>query len=349
MQINSSDILKISNPGKNGWPWTDSSLSLAPTLPDGQPWPKISIVTPSFNQAHFLEETIRSVLLQGYPNLEYFIIDGGSTDESVGIIKKYEPWLTFWISEKDAGQSQAINKGFQHATGVIGGWLSSDDIYLPGTLSKVALVWHDCEDQSFMITGNKLIADASLEHVARIEQSPYTLQHLLERCILDQPATFFPLNLFQQVGGVNEKYYMALDYDLWLRMCKQGAGLIFSGYNLAITRSHSQAKTIKYRRRSILEALRTNWDNYRVIPDPWLDQIIASVIIPQWINSYQIRRFFKKIGHIIYLAIRKITQLLKLSQIDQKNNPMMTIIVTDVNDDEFLQQYCKDFSTKVIR
>src|SRR5262245_50300660 len=99
--------------GKTGWPWTDETPPLPSTQPDGSPWPRISIVTPSYNQSEFIEETIRSVLLQGYPDLEYIIIDGGSTDQSLDIIRKYARWLAYWISEKDRGQSHAINKGFE--------------------------------------------------------------------------------------------------------------------------------------------------------------------------------------------------------------------------------------------
>ena len=124
--------------GKSGWPWTEASPSFPPRMPNGGEWPKISIITPSFNQAIYLEETIRSVLLQGYPNLEFFIIDGGSNDGSVDIIRKYEPWLAGWVSEKDSGQSEAINKGFSRCTGEIFNWLCSDDLLTPGALAVVA-------------------------------------------------------------------------------------------------------------------------------------------------------------------------------------------------------------------
>ncbi len=113
--------------GKTGWPWTEDSQPLPEMQPDGTPWPKISIVTPSYNQGRFIEETIRAVLLQGYPDIEYTIIDGGSQDETVTILTKYEPWLAYWVSEKDKGQADALNKGFGRATGQIFYWINSDD------------------------------------------------------------------------------------------------------------------------------------------------------------------------------------------------------------------------------
>ena len=113
MQCPTLSELPSPPPGKTGWPWTEESRRLSSQTPDGRPWPRISVVTPSFNQGKFIEETIRSVLLQGYPNLEYFVFDGGSTDNSVEIIKKYSPWLTYWVSERDNGQSDAINRGLK--------------------------------------------------------------------------------------------------------------------------------------------------------------------------------------------------------------------------------------------
>ena len=128
-------------PGKAGWPWTEESQQLPDTMPDGSPWPRVSTVTPSYNQGQFIEETIRSVLLQGYPSLEYIIIDGGSDDGTVAIIRKYERWLAYWVTEPDRGQSHAINKGFGRSSGAILNWINSDDYLLKGALQPVALAY----------------------------------------------------------------------------------------------------------------------------------------------------------------------------------------------------------------
>ena len=123
-------------PGKQGWPWTEESDPLPDQMPDGSPWPRISIVTPSYNQGNFIEETIRSILLQGYPNLQYIIMDGGSTDETVDIISKYEPWIDYWQSQEDQGQADAINKGLELVNGEIFNWINSDD-YLASNVLKL--------------------------------------------------------------------------------------------------------------------------------------------------------------------------------------------------------------------
>jgi glycosyltransferase involved in cell wall biosynthesis len=132
------DELPPPPPGKSGWPWTEISTTLAPPVVNGASQPKITIVTPSYNQGKYIEETIRSVLLQQYPNLEYIIMDGGSSDESVEIIKKYSKWISYWKSEPDKGQSDAINKGMKIGTGSIAGWINSDDMLCKDALNRFA-------------------------------------------------------------------------------------------------------------------------------------------------------------------------------------------------------------------
>lgn len=127
--------------GKTGWPWTKESRQLPDKTPDGRPWPRISIVTPNYNYGQFIEETIRSVLLQGYPNIEYIIIDDGSTDNSIDIIKKYEKWLAYWETGPNRGEAHAINKGLGQASGVIAACLNSDDFYLAGALRHIGWVY----------------------------------------------------------------------------------------------------------------------------------------------------------------------------------------------------------------
>lgn len=254
---------------RTGWPWTEGSPELHESLPNRSPWPKVSIVTPSYNQAQFLEETIRSVLLQGYHNLEYIIMDGGSTDGSVEIIKKYEPWLTFWVSEKDKGQAHAINKGFGKATGEIGGWINSDDLYLPHALKTIAEVYDKDPNSKSIVSGSTRVTDEflKLKRIYAIEE--FSIPKLLEFCIVPQASTFFALNLFSRLGGLNERLQMAFDYDLWLR-----ASLITTIHvipkELAIWRQHSQIKTVLNNTQSVQESIRVIFKTYKIIPTTWL-------------------------------------------------------------------------------
>jgi glycosyltransferase involved in cell wall biosynthesis len=185
------------------------------------PWPRISIITPTYNQGQFLEETIRSVLLQGYPNLEYIVIDGGSRDDSVDIIRKYEPWLAYWVSEADEGQSHAINKGLARSSGDIVAWLNSDDVYLKGTLFKVARGFAAAE-QAHVVHGDVVYID---KDSARLPLGIYRSKDttLLRKLLywrgwdLPQPAVFFTRELYRQLGELDQTLQYALDYDYFLR------------------------------------------------------------------------------------------------------------------------------------
>jgi len=205
--------------GKRGWPWSendpfDSNILLS----DETGWPKVSIVTPSYNQAQYLEMTIRSVLLQGYPNLEYWIIDGGSMDGSVEIIKKYEPWLSGWVSEKDEGQSDAINKGLLRSTGEILGWLNSDDCYLQGCLEATVKEFLK-QPHAGMIYGNVEIIDENGRLLGFFPWKPYSLEgQVAQRMTIPQPAAFWSREVMNKIGVLRKDLHYAMDYEYWIRV-----------------------------------------------------------------------------------------------------------------------------------
>ena len=143
---------------RKGWPWTKEYVEGAGDL-EGQDWPKLSVVVPSYNQGAFLEETLRSILLQGYPDLELFVMDGGSDDESVATIEKYGNWIEWWVSGKDGGQAAAINKGFERATGEILNWINSDDVFCPGAFHAAAQRLAREKGKAALIYGNRLRCD----------------------------------------------------------------------------------------------------------------------------------------------------------------------------------------------
>lgn len=180
-------------------------------------YPKISIVTPSFNQAKYLDTTIRSVLDQGYPNLEYIIIDGGSTDGSVEIIQNYAPHLSYWVSEKDRGQSYAINKGFARSSGEIMGWLNSDDYYSPGSLWQVAEKLS--EQKMTLLVGSAIQLDEENSGLKYVDKRKPSLRDMIyDNRTFPQPSVFWTRDLWQTAGPLDESLYFVMDYDLWLRM-----------------------------------------------------------------------------------------------------------------------------------
>ena len=217
---------------QTGWPWTEE---VPPAQYDERAaWPKLTIVTPSFNQGHFLEETIRSVLLQNYPNLEYIVIDGGSTDDSRAILEKYSPWISYWQSEKDKGQSNAINLGFSLASGSYYAWINSDDYYLKNVFHLVINTF--LKSQTGFVYGyafNK--KDSKLELVT----VPPLYDYFIKIPTLSQPACFWSAGIHQPVW---EEMYCALDYELWLRLVK-GNKRKRIRQPLAVANVHDDAKT----------------------------------------------------------------------------------------------------------
>ncbi len=206
-------------------------------------YPKISIVTPSYNQGQFLEDTILSVLDQGYPNLEFMIIDGGSDDRSVEIIKKYEPYLSFWHSGPDRGQTHAINKGFKRSTGVLINWLNSDDMLADNALNQLSNTFLTQPDDDIFF-GDYLAVDGHGRTLYKRKSAPYHPKALFwGRQLSSQPAVFFKRDLLHSFGFLNEAQQFCMDIEFWIRTAKNGAVFCQLKAPLGITRVHGDAKT----------------------------------------------------------------------------------------------------------
>lgn len=204
--------------------------------------PLVTIVTPSYNQSRYLEQTIRSVLDQDYPSLEYFIIDGGSADFSVEIIRRYEKQLSGWLSEKDRGQADAINKGFQRASGEFIAWLNSDDIYQPGAIRKAIETFQN-HPEAGLVYGDVLSIDENSRSFNLQTFKLYTLADLMAFNIISQPAVFMRRSVLEQAGYLDLDYHLLLDHHLWLRMAAL-APLVYIPETLAAARYHAEAKNL---------------------------------------------------------------------------------------------------------
>lgn len=274
-------------PGRAGWPWDEASDAFPATGPDGKEWPKISIITPSYNQAQYIEETIRSILLQGYPDLEYFIIDGGSTDETVEIIRKYEPWLSGWVSEKDSGQSEAINKGFSRCEGEIFSWMCSDDLLSKGALKTVASLFLSkpgtdavagaCFCQYDDEPGKNIVRKVDWKGW---ELTPYS-------AAVWQPSCYFRRSLVRREFLVRTDLHFCMDRELWTYLCSRNAKWEWEDEVLSVYRFTGANKSMVGKQKIIAE-LDTIYREY--VSEPvalpgllrkiWLPLVLANVRHP---------------------------------------------------------------------
>jgi glycosyltransferase involved in cell wall biosynthesis len=206
--------------------------------------PKISIITPSFNQGQYIEQTILSVIEQGYENLEYIIIDGGSSDNTLKIIKKYEKYITCWVSEKDKGQSDAINKGIKLATGDIINWLNSDDYYMPGALDHVATVFSN-PDTTVYCGRSRVFSDSNVYYSQGSDVYVGNLAKTIGWARIDQPETFFRKKVWDCLEMVNEHFHYIMDKELWIRyLMNFGLKGIVKDQEIVVNfRIHEQSKT----------------------------------------------------------------------------------------------------------
>lgn len=262
-------------PGLRGWPWTEGTGAVAGR--DAVDSPRVTIVTPSYNQGAFLEETLRSVLLQGYPNLEYIVVDGGSTDGSVAILERYAPWLDFWVSEPDRGQSHALNKGLGRATGEVLGWLNSDDTFAPGGLFALmalrarapdAVAWVGSVERRFVPEGGTDVIRPRVGDAAAMGDWWRSARFF-------QPGCVFSADTFAAVGPLDERLHLAMDVDLWVRLAQRGP-FASGDVVVATAKHHPGMKTRAHQPMRFAEYLYLNLKNgQREVARRQLDRLIS--------------------------------------------------------------------------
>lgn len=205
--------------------------------------PLVSIVTPSYNQAAYLEAAMRSVLEQEYPNIEYLVADGGSTDGSAEVIRRYAGRLAWWVTEKDQGQADGANKGFRRARGEIIGWLNSDDLYRPGAVAGAVAAFQAHPEAGLVFSDVESI-DARGELINVMKFGPRKLADLIEFKIISQPGVFMRRELLEQAGYLDLSYHLLLDHHLWLRMARHAPLVYVPGARWAAARFHAGAKNV---------------------------------------------------------------------------------------------------------
>ncbi|WP_017303054.1 glycosyltransferase family 2 protein [Spirulina subsalsa] len=228
---------------KTGWPW-DLEINLLNQVVDPEQLPLITIVTPSYNQGQFLEETIRSILLQGYPNLEYIIIDGGSDDNTLEIIRQYEPFLAYWISEPDGGQSEALNKGFKRATGELIGWQNSDDTYAPHALWYAANAYLN-NPAADVIYGEVHHIDEQDNFIKKYPVIEATVENMIPYSSVSNHSVFYHRKIFENQQWINSELKHCMDQEFHLRLLLKGYQFTYEPRIIGYWRIHEQAKSTR--------------------------------------------------------------------------------------------------------
>jgi glycosyltransferase involved in cell wall biosynthesis len=245
----------------------------------------IAIITPSFNQGKYIRRTIESVLSQGVDQLDYLVVDGGSSDETVEVLRSYGDRIR-WISEPDNGIADAINKGIDNSTGEIVGWLNSDDIYYPGAFKNV-LEFFKVHPEIDVVYGKANHIDASDNILEPYPTEPFSWERLVDTCVISQPATFFRRRVVEQYGALDQGYPHSVDYELWIRWAKAGVRFEYMPTFLAATRLHPDAKTIAKR----VACHKDNNDILRhhlgKVPSKWLFAYTFAIIEERGISREQ--------------------------------------------------------------
>ena len=286
------------------WPWVVEEYRVA-NLHDSA-LPKISIITPSYNQGQYLEETIRSIIAQNYPNYELIIIDGGSTDSTLDVIRRYEPWITYWVSERDWGQSHAIQKGLDRATGDIINWINSDDLVAPDAFQRIAA--------EFDLTRYDVIC-GRCDYFLRDIGQPETrgMRMALEDTVgdtfnhhqINQPSTFFKTSILKQLG-VDEQFRYTMDLDLWFRyllMAGQKRVKLSEGL-FSYFRLHEASKTVA-------EGAHFGQDVQKVFYNVLFSTRQASVLLTSVLSTITSAQAFTPTSYIVNIPVAELTTFVR--------------------------------------
>jgi glycosyltransferase involved in cell wall biosynthesis len=259
--------LAAPSPGRREWPWTTETPPLPGRMADGSPWPRISIVVASLNHAAFVEQMLRSVLLQGYPDIELVVIDGGSTQATLDVLERYRSWFSYFVSEPDRGQSHALNKGMARISGVVFSHLDTDDYLLPGALAAVAeqAVRHP----GTIIAGDVVRTVEGRDTTTVHRHRPHDLHAYAQWWSTEHhggPGMFFPAAHLPAVGQVNESLHYLMDYEYTLRFLAVTA-IVPLHREVAVIRHHDGCKSVKHGDEFVWECVRIVRPYQRLFPD----------------------------------------------------------------------------------
>jgi len=253
----------------------------------------ISVITPSFNQGKYIERTIQSVLTQHIPGLEYFVVDGGSQDETVSILERYSSQLRF-VSEKDKGQADAVNKGLRLTSHDIIGWLNSDDVYFPNTIKTVLDFFAQHPDVD-VVFGKANHIDQYDQFIEEYPTEEWNIERLKKTCILSQPAVFFRRRVVEKFGDLNINLNFCLDYEFWLRLALRGAKFSYLPHVFAGSRLYPETKTVSSPRRAQREAIQMLKGHLGYVPEEWLirDAVVfvkdkTQLKMPEWRYKFSV-------------------------------------------------------------
>ena len=294
------DDLPPPPPGKTGWPWTEGSASVPDALPKGGAWPKITVAASSYNQAQFIEEAIRSVLLQGYPNLEYIVVDDCSTDNSVAVIERYREHLTYWVNPSNRGAANVVNQGWAEASSGILGRLSSDDAYRPRTLEHVADTFHR-NPECLVVSGAIDLIDIDSRTIMSRGPRSFDAANILGgRSAPWTIATFFERQVLEEVGGLSESLRHVADWDFSIRVARRYSSdkfVYLPGALAAVRRWERTGAAAEYH---------TDYDPYIAELNLVLDRTFSDPNLPKGLTRIKRRAYSKvKWRHAGFAGIAK--------------------------------------------